>query len=58
MADSYGNDERIEALWAIKTMEHAEIYFNVSSLRKMAWSLKHFFSKDYIFISFLDFVFR
>ena len=26
----YGNDERIEALWAIKAMEHAEVYFNVS----------------------------
>ena len=25
----YGNDERIEALWAIKAMEHAEVYFNV-----------------------------
>ena len=31
MADEiYGNDERIEALWAIKAMEHAEVYFNVS----------------------------
>ena len=30
MADEiYGNDERIEALWAIKAMEHAEVYFNV-----------------------------
>ena len=26
----YGNDERIEALWAIKATEHAEVYFNVS----------------------------
>ena len=26
----YGNDERIEALWAIKAMEHAEVYFNVN----------------------------
>jgi len=25
----YGNDERIEALWAIKAMEHAEVYFNI-----------------------------
>ena len=30
MADEiYGNDERIEALWAIKAMEHAEVYFNI-----------------------------
>lgn len=29
-AEDYGNDERIEALWAIKAMEHAEVYFNVS----------------------------
>ena len=29
--EMYGNDERIEALWAIKAMEHAEVYFNVSS---------------------------
>ena len=28
MAD-YGNDERVEVLWAIKAMEHAEVYFNV-----------------------------
>lgn len=30
-AEDYGNDERIEALWAIKAMEHAEVYFNVSN---------------------------
>lgn len=30
----YGNDERIEALWAIKAMEHAEVYFNVSIAAK------------------------
>ena len=30
MADEiYGNDSRVEALWAIKAMEHAEVYFNV-----------------------------
>ena len=30
----YGNDERIETLWAIKAMEHAEVYFNVSITAK------------------------
>ena len=29
-ADEYGNDSRVEALWAMKAMEHAEVYFNVS----------------------------
>ena len=30
MADEiYGNDSRVEALWAIKAMEHAEVYFNI-----------------------------
>ena len=28
--EEFGNDERVEALWAIKAMEHAEVYFNVS----------------------------
>jgi len=27
--EEYGNDERVEALWAIKAMEHAEVYFNL-----------------------------
>ena len=27
--EEFGNDERVEALWAIKAMEHAEVYFNV-----------------------------
>jgi len=27
--EEYGNDERVEALWAIKAMEHAEVYFNI-----------------------------
>ena len=35
----YGNDERIEALWAIKAMEHAEVYFNVSPFQSIV--LKH-----------------
>ena len=33
----YGNDERIEALWAIKAMEHAEVYFNVSPKTNNNW---------------------
>lgn len=35
-AEMYGNDERVEALWAIKAMEHAEVYFNVSQEKKPA----------------------
>ena len=31
----YGNDERIEALWAIKAMEHAEVYFNVRKIKQI-----------------------
>jgi len=27
--EEFGNDERVEALWAIKAMEHAEVYFNL-----------------------------
>ena len=29
-ADEYGNDSRVETLWAMKAMEQAEVYFNVS----------------------------
>ena len=29
--EEFGNDERVEALWAIKAMEHAEVYFNVKA---------------------------
>ena len=32
--EEFGNDERVEALWAIKAMEHAEVYFNVSFSQK------------------------
>ena len=31
-ADEFGNDSRVEALWAMKAMEQAEVYFNVSLL--------------------------
>ena len=31
-SDEYGNDSRVEALWAMKAIEHAEVYFNVSSV--------------------------
>lgn len=27
--DNYGNDPRLEQLWAMKAMEHAEVYFNL-----------------------------
>ena len=30
-ADEYGNDSRVETLWAMKAMEQAEVYFNVSA---------------------------
>ena len=30
-SDEYGNDSRVEALWAMKAIEHAEVYFNVSA---------------------------
>ncbi len=28
-SEEFGNDSRVEALWAMKAMEHAEVYFNV-----------------------------
>ncbi len=28
-AENYGNDPRLEQLWAMKAMEHAEVYFNL-----------------------------
>lgn len=28
-ADQFGNDGRVEQLWAMKAMEHAEVYFNL-----------------------------
>ena len=28
-SDEFGNDSRVEALWAIKAAEHAEVYFNI-----------------------------
>lgn len=28
-ADAYGNDSRVEELWAMKAMDHAEVYFNL-----------------------------
>ncbi|KAM9820971.1 protein PBDC1 [Neosynchiropus ocellatus] len=30
-AEAYGNDERVEALWAMKAFNHAEVYFNLIS---------------------------
>lgn len=30
-ADAYGNDSRVEAMWAMKAFNHAEIYFNLIS---------------------------
>ncbi|KAK7895317.1 hypothetical protein WMY93_020642 [Mugilogobius chulae] len=30
-ADAYGNDPRLEAMWAIKASNHAEVYFNLIS---------------------------
>ncbi|XP_077593412.1 protein PBDC1 [Stigmatopora nigra] len=30
-AESYGNDERLEAMWAMKAYNHAEVYFNLIS---------------------------
>ncbi|CAF94322.1 unnamed protein product, partial [Tetraodon nigroviridis] len=27
-AEAYGNDPRLEAMWAIKASNHAEVYFN------------------------------
>ncbi|XP_076175167.1 protein PBDC1 [Ptiloglossa arizonensis] len=28
-ADEFGNDPSLEAMWAMKAMEHAEVYFNI-----------------------------
>ncbi|KAF4528636.1 hypothetical protein B566_EDAN012784 [Ephemera danica] len=28
-ADEFGNDPSVEAMWAIKAMDHAEVYFNI-----------------------------
>ncbi|CAB1425359.1 unnamed protein product [Pleuronectes platessa] len=30
-ADAYGNDPRLEAMWAMKAYNHAEVYFNLIS---------------------------
>ncbi|XP_061657975.1 protein PBDC1 [Syngnathoides biaculeatus] len=30
-AEAYGNDERLEAMWAVKAYNHAEVYFNLIS---------------------------
>ncbi|KAJ1521573.1 hypothetical protein ONE63_003228 [Megalurothrips usitatus] len=30
-ADEFGNDETVEAMWAMKAFKHAEIYFNLLS---------------------------
>ncbi|KAK2818539.1 hypothetical protein Q5P01_024100 [Channa striata] len=30
-AEAYGNDSRVEALWAMKAYNHAEVYFNLIS---------------------------
>lgn len=30
-ADEFGNDETVEAMWAIKAFKHAEVYFNLLS---------------------------
>lgn len=32
-SDEYGNDSRVEMLWAMKAMEHAEVYFNVRIIK-------------------------
>lgn len=29
-ADEFGNDGVVEELWAVKALDHAEVYFNVS----------------------------
>lgn len=31
-SEEFGNDSRVETLWAMKAMEHAEVYFNVGYL--------------------------
>jgi len=31
-AEEFENDQSVEAMWAMKAYEHAEIYFNVSFL--------------------------
>ena len=28
-SEHFGNDGRVEELWAMKAMEHAEVYFNL-----------------------------
>lgn len=28
-SEEFGNDSRVESLWAMKAMEHAEVYFNI-----------------------------
>ena len=28
-SEEFGNDERVEAMWAMKAYEHAEVYFNL-----------------------------
>lgn len=40
-ADEYGNDSRVETLWAMKAMEQAEVYFNVSCYVKRSNVIKY-----------------
>nr|ACO11154.1 UPF0368 protein Cxorf26 homolog [Caligus rogercresseyi] len=28
-SDEFGNDERVEAIWVMKAIEHADVYFNI-----------------------------
>ena len=41
-AEEFGNDSRVEALWAIKAMEHADVYFNVSHAKIAPVTVSHF----------------
>ncbi|TRY76413.1 hypothetical protein TCAL_00038 [Tigriopus californicus] len=38
-SEEFGNDSRVESLWAMKAMEHAEVYFNVRIDKTLATNI-------------------
>ncbi|EAW98624.1 chromosome X open reading frame 26, isoform CRA_d [Homo sapiens] len=40
-AESYGNDPDIEMAWAMRAMQHAEVYYKVSCLSSSLSRIKH-----------------
>uniref|UniRef100_A0A672K7Y5 Polysaccharide biosynthesis domain containing 1 n=1 Tax=Sinocyclocheilus grahami TaxID=75366 RepID=A0A672K7Y5_SINGR len=38
-AEAYGNDAQLEVMWAMKAYNHAEVYYNVTSLARFQSSV-------------------